>query len=240
MASVKKRRKRRARPRRRLLRAVLLVAACVLLLPVLAIVLFRFVNPPVSMLMLQQRLAGTTVHRTWVPLERMSPNLLRAVVSSEDARFCQHSGVDWQAVEMAIEEAEREGGGPRGASTITMQTVKNLFLWSDRSYVRKAIEMPLAYWMDAVLPKRRILEIYLNVAEWGPGVFGVEAAARHHFNKSAASLNSREAALLAAALPNPYLRRAGRPGPLTRSLASRIQVRMRDAGPLIVCVLPEA
>lgn len=250
MARVKSRRTRRGRararpllrkgPRGRILKAVGLMVAVIVLLPLLAMLLFRFVNPPFSMHMARQFLVGTEIHHRWVPIENISPNMLQAVVASEDARFCQHAGVDWAAVNDAMEAAERNGGQPRGASTIPMQTVKNLFLWSDRSYIRKAIELPLAYVMDAIWPKRRILEVYLNVAEWGPGIFGVEAAAQYHFKKSAARLTRREAALLAASLPNPHARRAGRPGPLTRRLASRIEARARGAGPLISCVKPEA
>ena len=123
----------------------------------------------------------------------------------------------------AIRRAEKRGEGPRGASTIPMQTAKNLFLWQDRSYLRKAIEIPLAYTMTVLWPKRRTVEIYLNIAEWAPNVFGAQAAARHHFARSASKITARQAAQLAAALPNPHVRNAGRPGPKTLKLARYIE-----------------
>lgn len=164
----------------------------------------RFVTP-VSTLMIGRMLLHEKVTRDYMPLDRMSPNLLAAVVMSEDAHFCRHHGVDWGAMREVI-DAGGIGGASRGASTITMQVVKNLFLWPGRSYVRKAFEIPLALVLDRVWPKRRILEIYLNIAEWGDGIFGAEAAAETYFNKSAADLNPHEAALLAAVLPDPYRR----------------------------------
>ena len=207
----------------------------------LALVLFlifayRFVNPPMSSLMLQQRLFGEDVTQDWVAMEAISPQIVRAVVLSEDGRFCQHHGVDFVAMQWAIEHAG--GGPPRGASTISMQVTKNLFLWPSKSYVRKAIEIPLTYAIELVWPKRRIMEVYLNIAEWGPGIFGVEAASRFHFNKAASRLNEREAAQLAVALPNPYARDPGDPGPRTQRLAGDIQGRMRGASPAqTACVL---
>jgi monofunctional biosynthetic peptidoglycan transglycosylase len=166
-----------------------------------------------------------------VPLTRVSPNLVQAVILSEDGAFCRHSGVDWLAMEEAIEEA-------RGGSTITMQVVKNLFLWSSRSYIRKAIEIPLALLMEVLWPKQRIMEVYLNIAEWGDGVFGAEAAAQHHFRKPAAQLSPQEAALLAVSLPNPIERQAGDPGAQTRRLASNLQARMRAVRTGTNCVRP--
>lgn len=201
------------------------------------ILLYRFIAPPASTLMVYQWLTGTELSRTWVPIEDISPNLLRAVVVSEDWGFCDHYGVDLEAIEQAI---ERAGDGiPRGASTISMQVIKNLFLTQSKSYVRKAIEIPLTVVAEAVWPKSRMLEIYLNIAEWGPGVFGAEAAARHHFSKPASKLSVREAALLAASLPNPMIRDAGDPGPRTARKASVIQARMRAAGPSVAdCAMP--
>ena len=173
------------------------------------IILYRWVDPPASTLMLGQRLAGTPIVQRWVPLTRISPNLPLAVILSEDARFCRHAGVDWGELREAIESTG--DGVARGGSTISMQVVKNLFLWPSKSYLRKAIEIPLAYLIEVAWPKQRILEIYLNIAEWGPGVFGAEAAARYHFRKPAALLGPREAALLAVSLPNPFERDAGAP-----------------------------
>jgi monofunctional biosynthetic peptidoglycan transglycosylase len=206
---------------------------------VLALVaLYRWIDPPASTLMLGQRLAGTTITQRWVPLDRISPNLITAVILSEDGAFCRHRGVDWGELKEAIESAGE--GGARGGSTISMQVVKNLFLWPSRNYIRKAIEIPLTYVIEAAWSKPRILEIYLNIAEWGPGIFGAEAAARHHFRKPASMLNPREAALLAVALPNPFDRQAGRPGPGTARLADNLLLRMRAGRANTSCVRPRA
>jgi monofunctional biosynthetic peptidoglycan transglycosylase len=191
------------------------------------IVLYRWVDPPASTLMLTQRLDGTPILQRWLPIERISPSLKHAVIMSEDARFCRHSGVDWGELAEALDRTR--DGVPRGGSTISMQVVKNLFLWPSKSYVRKAIEIPLTYALEAAWSKRRILEVYLNIAEWGPGVFGAEAAARYHFRKSAALLTPREASLLAVSLPNPFERQAGNPGPGTLRLADNLLLRMRAA-----------
>jgi monofunctional biosynthetic peptidoglycan transglycosylase len=145
--------------------------------------------------------------------------------------------VDWGALHEVVEEAEKDEDSPsRGASTIPMQTAKNLFLWPSRSYIRKGIEIPLALLIDLAWSKRRILEIYLNIAEWGDGIFGAEAAARHYFHKSADRLDAREAALLATALPNPRLRNPARPSPRHAGLAARIMAHARVAGSLVRCV----
>ena len=145
------------------------------------------------------------------------------VIASEDQRFCSHGGIDWTELRKAVEDAE-DVEDLRGGSTITQQTVKNLFLWSGRSYVRKALEFPLSAWVDLILPKRRIMELYLNVAEWGPnGEFGVEAGSRRAFNRSASELGYGEAALLAAILPNPKIRNARQPGPGVRRLAGDLR-----------------
>lgn len=202
-------------------------AAGYLALIAFLILAYRFVNPPMSSLMLQQWISGQPIAQSWADIDEISPQVVRAVLLSEDGRFCEHTGVDFDAMQDAIEKAG--DGAPRGASTISMQVVKNLFLWPSKSYVRKAIEIPLTWAMELVWPKRRIMEIYLNIAEWGPGIFGVEAASQFHFQKSARRLNEREAAQLAVSLPNPYMRDAGDPGPKTRRLASDIQARMRNA-----------
>ena len=211
-------------------------AAGVVVLTLVALVLvlvlaYRWVNPPASTLMVAQRLTGTEIEHVWVPLDRISPNLVQAVLLSEDGAFCRHRGVDWSALEEAIESS-------RGGSTITMQVVKNLFLWPSRSYVRKALEIALAYLVEVVWSKERILEIYLNIAEWGPGVFGAEVAARHHFNKAASRLSAQEAALLAVSLPSPLERQAGFPGAQERRLADRLQVRMRSVRTVQRCLRP--
>jgi monofunctional biosynthetic peptidoglycan transglycosylase len=199
---------------------------------------YRFVNPPASMLMLEHWLTGQPVAQQWVPFNEISPNVVRAVLLSEDGRFCQHSGIDLEAIEDAIENSD---GRSRGGSTISMQVVKNLFLWSSKSYIRKAIELPLTYLMELIWPKRRIMEVYLNIAEWGPGIFGIGAAADYHFHKPARSLSVRDAARLAVSLPNPLTRNAGRPAPGLQRLANAIQVRMRLApSSQLSCVLSKS
>jgi monofunctional biosynthetic peptidoglycan transglycosylase len=189
----------------------------------LLIAVYRFVNPPFSMLMVQQALTGTSIDKQWVPIERISPNLSRAVIVAEDGRFCEHWGIDF--VEMAHAVRRASDGYPRGASTITMQVAKNLFLVPTKSYLRKIVEVPLTFAIELAWPKWRILEIYLNIVEWGPGVFGAEAASRAHFGRPAASLSARQAAQLAVVLPNPIVRDAGSPGPRTSRRASTIQAR---------------
>ena len=186
--------------------------------------LYHVVNP-VSTLMLWRRATGERVERVWAPLTAIAPILPRTVMAAEDARFCTHRGIDFGELRAAIEDAD-DISEMRGGSTIAQQTAKNLFLWQGRSVVRKALEFPLALWLDLVLGKRRLMEIYLNIAEWGPnGEFGAEAAARHAFGKSARELGAREAALLAAILPNPVTRSAARPGPHPGAvdLSSRLQ-----------------
>lgn len=212
-----------------------LIAAYALFV-VMLVIAYRWINPPMSSLMLSQRIAGTEISQRWMPIDRISPHLMQAVVLSEDGQFCRHHGVDWLAMREAIEQSL--DGSARGGSTISMQTVKNLFLWPSKSYLRKAIEIPLAMGTEFVWPKARMLEIYLNIAEWGPGVFGAEAAARYHFGKSAANLNAREASLLAVSLPNPFDRQAGQPGIGTQRLAERLQARMRRVSNAAVCGLP--
>jgi monofunctional biosynthetic peptidoglycan transglycosylase len=204
---------------------------------VFLVVVFAFVNPPVTTVMVAERLRGTSLKRHWVPLEDISGELPLAVIASEDGRFCDHWGVDWGAVKDALQEAGQKGGELRGASTIPMQTAKNLFLWTHRSFIRKGLEMPMAYLMSLFWTKQRMMEVYLNIAEWGPGVFGAEAASRYHFHKSAAELNRHEAALLAAALPNPRVRNPGKPGPRLARIAGAVERRMAMMTPRAACVL---
>jgi len=222
-------------PKRRLVRRILLVVAAILAIPYVLVPLYA-VGTPVSTLMMWRWVTGQPVTRIWVPLADMAPALPRSVLAAEDARFCGHTGIDWTEIQDALEDAE-DGGRLRGGSTITQQTVKNLFLWHGRSWVRKALEMPLAVWADLILPKRRIMELYLNVAEWGPnGVFGAEAGARRAFGRGAAGLSERQAAILAAVLPNPVRRDAAKPGPGVRRLAGIYQRRARTSGPIDACL----
>ena len=209
-----------------------------LLLPYLLAVIYRFVDP-VSTLMIWRSVKGAPVVRTWVPMDQIAPVLPLTVIGSEDARFCSHSGIDWQGLQDAMDEAD-DITEVRGGSTITQQVAKNLFLWPGRSFVRKALEAPLALWLDLVLPKRRVMEIYLNIAEWGPnGVFGVEEGAKRAFGKPARSLNAGEAAILAAVLPNPIRRSARQPGPAVRREAATLQARAARSPSIDACVRPK-
>jgi monofunctional glycosyltransferase len=213
---------------RRFFWAALIVMLAIALLPYLLVPVYRFINP-VSTLMLWRWVTGARVARSKVPLERIAPVLPATVIASEDAHFCTHHGVDWGVIRDAIEEAD-DLSEARGGSTITQQLAKNLFLWGGRSYLRKALELPLALWIDLVLPKRRILELYLNVAEWGPsGQFGAEAGSRYAFGRLARDVSAREAGLLAAVLPNPHRRSARLPGPAARRLAGVLEARARSA-----------
>lgn len=219
----------------RLIRAVLILVVLTLLTPYVLTPLYHLVNPA-STLMLGRYVTAKRVERSWVPLAAIAPALPRAVLAAEDARFCVHRGVDFKELREAIEDAD-DLSDMRGGSTITQQVAKNLFLWPGRSVLRKALEFPLALWIDLVLGKRRILEIYLNIAEWGPnGEFGAEAGARRAFNKSARDLSAREAALIAAVLPNPRRRSAARPGPGVRRLAGIYETRTRQSGAIADCV----
>jgi monofunctional biosynthetic peptidoglycan transglycosylase len=208
----------------RIVRTLLLILLVALLVPYLVVPFYR-TGHPVSALMAWRRLTGAPMSRQWIDLAAMSPSLPRAVVAAEDAKFCSHHGIDWDALHEVIGDAE-EGEATRGGSTITQQVAKNLFLWPGRSVVRKALEFPLALWIDRVLPKQRILEIYLNIAELGPsGQFGAQAGATYAFGHPAAALSPREAALLAAILPNPVRRSARNPGPGMRRLAGTYTAR---------------
>lgn len=191
------------------------------------------VTRPVSTLMLARMATGQAVERRWVPLAEISPRLIAAVILSEDGQFCHNSGVDWASLRAVLHGRSTP---KRGASTLTMQVAKNLFLWPGRSYVRKAIEIPTALLLDALWSKKRILEYYFNIAEWGDGIFGAEAAAQKSFRMPASALTARQAALMATALPNPILRQPERPTRLHRALADRIVGLLPEAGPHVACV----
>ena len=196
---------------------------------------YRFVDP-VSTPMLWRWATGARVERIWVPLDHISPALPLAVIGAEDGSFCRNRGIDLGAMREALEQYD-DTGRERGASTITQQTAKNLFFWQGRSIIRKVLEIPLAVWLYLVLPKRRVLEIYLNIAQWGPnGEFGAEAGARYAFGKSARNLNAQEAAELAAILPSPARRSARNPSPLVRRLAGVYERRAEDFPRFDVCI----
>jgi monofunctional biosynthetic peptidoglycan transglycosylase len=220
--------KRRPNRWKKSLRIAGLVLLALVALPYVLAPLYTW-GQPVSTVMFWRRLTGQRVERVYVPLSRISPNLQRSVIVAEDGRFCGHYGVDIAEIRDAIADAD-DIEDMRGGSTITQQVAKNLFLWPGRSFIRKALEFPLALWIDLVLSKRRILEIYLNIAEWGPnGEFGAEAGARRAFGKSIRSLTHTQAALLAAVLPNPHDRDARRPGPGLRRLAGLYVARAAHA-----------
>ena len=220
---------------RRLVRSLIVLAVAVLLIPYVIAPLYRFVEP-VSTPMLWRWVTGKRVERIIVPLSRIAPALRLAVIIAEDGSFCRNRGIDLGAIRDAMQQSD-ELGEARGASTITQQTAKNLFLWEGRSFIRKALEFPLALWLNLVLPKRRVLEIYLNIAQWGPnGEFGAEAGARWAFGKSARDLTPPEAAELAAILPNPVRRSARIPSVLVRRLAALYERRSLEFSSLDACV----
>ena len=193
------------------------------------------VVPPVSTLMLARTIDGKKYERDAVRLRSIAPAAIAAVIASEDTSFCFNDGVDWEALREVLSRAGKDGAS-RGASTITMQTAKNLFLWPGRSVVRKGIEIGMALVLGKAWSKARTLDIYLNIAEWGDGLYGIEAAARHYFRKSASDLDEREAALLATALPNPILRNPAHPTALHRRLAAGVEAKVRDNAELLHCL----
>lgn len=214
---------------------VVLAALPIALVPVYAIPGVR----PVSTLMLGDYLRGAPVRRDWVTLENIAPVLVHSVMMSEDGQYCSHDGVDWKELNAVI-DGTLEGEETRGASTIPMQTAKNLFLWNSRSFVRKALEVPLALYADAFLSKRRLMEIYLNIAQWGNGIYGVEAASWEYFEKPAFALTPREAALLAVTLPAPAKRNPAKPSRGLARLAATIAARAEQAGDYVGCIAAPA
>ena len=228
--------RRGRRGARRVLRPVLMGAAALLALPLVLLPLYAVVNPAVGTVMIAKRIGGASIEKRWTDLEQISPNLVRAVMMAEDARFCEHFGMDLVEMRKAWDSAQ-DGGQLRGASTVTMQMVKNLFLWTGRDWVRKAIEAPLALYADLVLSKRRIMEIYLNIVEWDRGVYGAAAAAEAFFNVPPSRITAAQAARMAAVLPAPEARDPARPGPGTARIARSIAARAAVAGPYDDCVL---
>jgi monofunctional glycosyltransferase len=232
------RRTRRPRPGRRaplwrqILRTALLALALLLALTLLLILLLRWINPPYSMYMLSPASGPTppSLRSTWQPIAALPPHVPLAVVAAEDQHFPHHRGFDWRSIREAV-DAHRQGARLRGASTISQQTAKNVFLWNSRSLARKLVEAGFTAAIEALWPKARILEVYLNVAEWGPGIFGIEAAARHHFGISARQLSREQAALLAAVLPNPRMYSPTQPSGTVVGRARWIERQMTQLGP---------
>ncbi len=188
------------------------------------VLVYRIVPVPMTLPMFGDAVFGDGVRNQWVPLARISPNLIRSVIASEDNEFCHHYGFDFGEIHDALQEAQN-GGRSRGASTISQQTAKNAFLWTDHSWLRKALEAYFTLVIETLWPKRRIIEVYLNIAEWGDGIYGAEAAARHWFHKPAARLSALEAARLAAILPSPNRWKASPAGPYVLSRSYTIMAR---------------
>jgi len=210
----------------RLMRLVVtLVLIFGIVAPVGVVILYRFVPPPMTFLMVQRLFEGRGFDRRWVPLSRISPRLVGAVIASEDSGFCEHHGFDFQAIEKALRHNADDPGRIRGGSTISQQTAKNVFLWPDRSWVRKGLETWFTVLIEAVWGKPRIMEVYLNSIEWGPGVYGAEAAARRNFGVGARDLTPAQAARLAVIVPKPLAWKADKPGRYVRRRSGTIQAR---------------
>jgi monofunctional biosynthetic peptidoglycan transglycosylase len=221
--------------RSRRLRVILMSISAILAAPSLLILVFRFVPPPVTPLMLIRLAEGYGLHRQWVAYDRIAPALADSVITSEDNLFCQENwGFDVKAMQSQI-DAWQDGERPRGASTITMQTAKNLLLWPGRDPVRKLIEAWFTPQIAILWPKRRVLEVYLNIVEFGPGIYGAEAASRSFFHKVASALSAREAAYLAAVLPRPLVWSVASPGPAVRHRAAVIEQRIPQIQLLLAC-----
>jgi monofunctional biosynthetic peptidoglycan transglycosylase len=210
---------------RRIGRWIVRLVALFVALSVAMTAIYETVPPPITWLMVLRVLEGQGLHKDWEPIESISPELVRAVIAAEDTRFCEHRGFDWVELGKAIEDWRR-GDELRGASTISNQTARNVFLWKSRNFLRKGLEGYFTLLIEFMWRKERIIEVYLNVAEWGPGIFGAEAAAQHYFGKPAAELSRREASLMAAVLPNPIEWSPANPGGYTLDYAARIRTRM--------------
>jgi len=204
--------------------------AAILLAPAVVVGLYRFVPPPGTPLMLLRLIEGEGLTRDWVPMTQIAPALPASVVAAEDNLFCRHHGFDIAAMQEQISSA-LDGDRARGASTISMQLTKNLFLWPERNFLRKGLEFWLTPYVELILPKRRILELYLNMVEWGPGLYGAEAASQRHFGVPAARLSQAQAALLAAVLPNPRRWSASKPTAYVQERAAIYRRRVTQLGP---------
>ena len=219
----RKKDRREARRRRGPIATFFLALFFVLVIgPLITVIAYRFLPPPVTPLMLLRLPAGQGLHYHWRSLSHVSPALVRSLVAAEDARFCQHDGFDFDAMRKAYEHNERRPGKVRGGSTISQQTAKNVFLWPGRSYLRKGLEAGFTVLEEKLWGKRRIMEMYVNVVEWGPGVYGAEAASQKWFGKHADQLTPVEAARLAAILPSPLKWKAADPGPYVARRSQRI------------------
>jgi len=207
---------------RLLFRTFLTLLAVLLIAPPIAVLVYRFVPPPITILMIERMAQGQGLEHQWVALSEMSPALPRAAVAAEDARFCEHHGFDFVAIRKALRHDERKPAAIRGGSTISQQTAKNVFLWPDRSWVRKGFEAYFTVLIEAIWGKRRIMETYLNTVEMGPGIYGVEAAAQHYFHVAARDVNPFQAARLIAILPSPLKWQVVDPGAYVRRRSGKI------------------
>ena len=218
-----------------MLRRIFKILLFLLVLPYVLTPIYVFIHPP-STLMLEGILTFHKVERDWVGLERISPALIKAVVAAEDSAFCTHHGFDLKQMEKSLRQAEARNRPLKGASTISQQLAKNLFLWHGRSWIRKFLEAPLTLWIELLWPKSTIMETYLNTAEWGDGIYGAEAAAQHYFGVSARALSYAQAVQLATSLPNPIERNAGHPGPAQRQMARQLMGRLKFNAPDVSCL----
>lgn len=217
------------------IRCFIWLLALLVALPLVLTLLYRFVPVAITPLMVIRLFEGESLHKNWQSSTELPVNLKKAVIAAEDNKFCQHSGFDWDAFADVVGEF-KDAGRLRGGSTITMQTAKNLFLWPGRSFIRKGLEAVYTPMLELILPKERIMTLYLNIAEFGPGIYGAEAAAQAYFNTSAAKLSLHQASLLAAVLPNPREYNAGRPSAYVIGRAATISRRTSQLGPLLNCV----
>lgn len=220
---------------RRMARIVIMLLLLVAAAPPAFVLLYRDVAPPGTLLMVLRLFEGEGIKKEWVPLEKISRHVPAAVIALEDNLFCEHDGFDWAAIFDAAADQLRGEGRTRGGSTISQQTAKNVFLWPGRNFVRKGLEVPFTTMMEWWWGKRRIMEVYLNVIEWGPGIYGVEAASQYYFRKPARRLTRREAALLAAVLPNPRRWSPARPTRYIRNRANTAIYRMSRLGTRMSC-----
>ncbi len=226
-------------PRSGLRRLIVILLLLAFLGPPIWVAIYRVIPPPITILMIERLAEGRGMDRRWVPIRDMAPAMVRSVIASEDSRFCLHHGFDMHAIDAALRHNEAKPGKIRGGSTISQQTAKNVFLWPGRSWVRKGIEAVFTVLIEEIWGKRRIMEVYLNTIEMGPGIYGVEAASRHYFGVSAHGLSPAEAGRLAAILPDPLKWKAAKPGPYVRRRTGSIEARSgtvaRDG--LAQCVL---
>jgi monofunctional biosynthetic peptidoglycan transglycosylase len=218
---------------------LLILLLVVVVLPPVWVAIYRFVPPPITVLMIERAFEGHGLDRRWVPLDRISPVLVRSVIASEDSGFCGHHGFDMHAIDAALRHNAERPGRIRGGSTISQQAAKNVFLWPQRSWVRKGAEAWFTVLIEALWGKRRIMEVYLNTVEMGPGLYGAQAASERYFGVPASRLTPAEAGRLAAILPDPLKWKAAKPGPYVRRRTGRIEARSDtvERGGLAACVL---